>query len=30
MNDEDDEDLPVFGDNLKDLMNAGGSYPIAV
>lgn len=29
MNEEDD-DLPVFGDNLMDLMNAGGDYPMAI
>lgn len=28
--DEEDDDLPCFGDNLQDLMNAPGNYPMAI
>lgn len=28
--DEEDDDLPVFGDNFQDLMNAQDKYPLAI
>jgi periodic tryptophan protein 1 len=30
MMEQEEDDLPVFGDNLMDLMNAGGQYPMAI
>ena len=27
---EEEEDLPVFGDNVVELMKSGGNYPMAV
>lgn len=27
---QEEDDLPVFGDNLMELMNGGGGYPMAI
>lgn len=27
---EEEEDMPVFGDNLMEMMNSNGNYPMAV
>jgi len=27
---EEEEDMPVFGDNLMEMMNTGGKYPMAI
>jgi hypothetical protein len=27
---QEEDDMPVFGDNLMELMNGGGQYPLAI
>jgi periodic tryptophan protein 1 len=27
---QEEDDMPVFGDNLMELMNGGGQYPMAI
>ena len=27
---EEEQDMPVFGDNLMEMMNNGGKYPMAI